>query len=321
MTKRIVIALALAMGLAVTSRGGESEFPLFKMGAGGRAIGTGGAFTGAADDASALFWNPAGISQIKSAFSAEFTNRVHFQNSTFLELFAVYSDIKYGAFGIGVLSDQIDEILAYDSEPNYLGKFGSYQRAIIIGYAYNLTPVNIGLSLTSVQAGLDPPMGDIRGSGLTFTLGLMTRLSGHFKIGSIIRPGFSVEYDDSKDEIPGNARLGMEFGMGTGLLDRDDSLKFVIDFDQSNKLPMKINTGLEITLFKFLALRGGINSIHFETRTDDLELSDLTSSNMKYCFGAGIKVPASSVGAFNLDIGLMSTRLGSSTAITINWAK
>jgi hypothetical protein len=321
MTKRIAISILLVFALAAALWAGESEFPLFKMGAGGRAMGTGGAFTGAADDASALFWNPAGISQIKSPFSLEFTNRMNFQNSQFLEFFAVYSDIKYGAFGLGVLSDQTDEILAYDSDFNYLGKFGAYQRAIIVGYAYNLTPINIGVSLTSVQAGLDPPQGDVSGNGLTFTLGLMTRLTRNFKIGSIIRPGFSIEYDGAKDETPGNARLGLEFSTGTGLASEADSLRFLLDFDQSNKMPMKINGGLELTLFKFLALRGGVNSLSFETRTDDIELTDLVSSNIKYCFGAGLRIPSSSIGAFNLDFGLLSTRLGSSTAITISWAK
>jgi hypothetical protein len=305
---------------AAASLAGESEFPLFKMGAGGRPLAIGGAFTGAADDATALFWNPAGMSQLKNKFSLEFTNRLHFQSSKFLEMFAVYSDIRYGAFGIGFLSNQTDDILAYDSDFNYLGTFGAYQRSIMIGYAYNLTPVNIGLSFSSVQTGLDPPQGEVKGNGLTVTLGLMTRISGNFKIGSIIRPGFSTKYDNSKDEIPGNARLGMELAFRTGITSPNDTTRFLMDLDQSNKMPMKINAGLEMTMFKILAVRGGINSIYFETRTSKLELSDLMSSNLKYCFGIGLRVPTSNAGAFNLDAGIVVTKLGNSTAISVSWA-
>jgi hypothetical protein len=220
-----------------------------------------------------------------------------------------------------VLSDQTDEILGYDSNFNYLGKFGSYQRAILVGYAYNLTPVYIGLSLGTVMAGMDPPQGKISGNGLTVALGLMTRITENFKIGSTIRPGFSVKYDNSKDETPGNARLGAELALKTGISSPDDSLRFVIDFDQTNKLPMKINTGIELTFLRILAVRGGINSLSFETRTSKLKTSDLMKSNLKYCLGAGIRVPSSGMGLFILDFGYMSTRLGSSTAITINWAK
>ena len=319
MIKRMTIVITLLFAAAALA--GESEFPLFKMGAGGRAMALGGAYTGAADDATSLFWNPAGMSQIKSDLSFVFTNRLHFQSSKFLELFAVYSDIKYGAFGLGVISNTTDDILAYDDSFNYLGTFGAYQRAIMIGYAYNLAPVNIGLSISSVQAGLDPPDGDISGNGLAITLGLMTRLSSHFKIGSIIRPGFATKYDDSKDEIPGSARLGFEAGFKTGLTSPTDSMRFLLDLDQTNKLPMKINAGLEFTFFKILALRGGLNSFYFESRTGNVEVSDLNSANRKFTVGLGIRVPTSNAGSFVLDTGLVSTRLGNSTAISIGWAR
>ncbi len=319
MIKRTIIVLTLF--LAAAAQAGESEFPLFKMGAGGRAMALGGAYTGAADDATSLFWNPSGMSQIKDNLSIVFTNRLHFQSAKFLELFATYSDIRYGAFGLGVISNTTDDILAYDDDFNYLGSFGAYQRAIMIGYAYNLAPVNIGLSITSVQAGLDPPEGDIRGNGLAVTLGLMTRLSGNFKIGSIIRPGFATRYDDSKDEVPGSARLGLEAGFKTGLTSPTDSVRFLLDLDQANKMPMKINAGLELTFLKILALRGGINSFYFESRTGNVEVSDLNSANRKFTVGLGIRIPTESAGSFVLDTGLVSTRLGSSTAISIGWAR
>jgi long-subunit fatty acid transport protein len=321
MTKHGLILILLLCVTASPAVAGETEYPLFKMGAGGRAVAMGGAFTGVADDATAVFWNPAGMAQIKSRFSLAFTNRLHFQDSKFLEFFATYSDIKYGAFGIGVLSDQIDEILGYDSGFNYLGKFGAYQRSIMVGYAYNLTPVYVGLSLGTVLAGMDPPQGKLSGNGLTVALGLMTRITKNFRIGSTIRPGFSVKYDNTKDETPGNARLGAELALRTGISSPTDSLRFAIDLDQTNKLPMKINAGLELTFFKLLAIRGGLNSLNFETRTSELTTSDLMSSNLKYCFGAGIRVPSSSIGALDLDFGYMSTRVGNSTAITISWAK
>jgi len=314
----LIVMIGLAAGLATA---GESEYPLFKMGAGGRPVALGGAFTGVADDASAVFWNPAGLAQLQNQFSLEFTNRLHFENTKFLELFAAYSDIKLGSFGLGILSNQIDEISAYDSDFNYLGKFGAYQRAIFLGYAYNLAPVNLGIHLGSVQAGLDPPQGDVSGTGFTMTLGLMTRINKNFKIGSTIRPGFSIKYDDTKDDVPGNARLGLEFRMGTGISSPSDSMRLIIDLDQSNKLPMKINGGLELTFFNLLALRGGINSFVFESRTEDLSSGDLRSANLKFSFGAGLKLPLQDAGNFTFDFGLLSTSLGNSTALTISWAK
>jgi hypothetical protein len=321
MVRKISTLLILTLLLTLQAHAGESEFPLFKLGAGARAVGMGAAYTGVADDATAIFWNPAGMSQIKSRFSLEFSNRLHFQSSKFLELYGVYSDIKYGAFGVGFLSDQTSDILAYDANFNYLDNFSAYQRAFIVGYAYSLTPINIGLSLTSVQAGLDPPQGKVSGSGMTVTLGLLTRVTNYFKIGSTIRPGFSTKYDNSKDDIPGNARLGFEISARTGLTSPNDSLRYVLDLDQSNKLPLRINTGIEMTLFNILAVRGGLNSLYFETRTGNIKLSDLISSDIKYCLGLGLHIPSSNAGSFNLDGGFMSTRVGNSTSISISWVK
>ena len=314
----MVFLLAL---LSATAFAGESEYPLFKMGAGGRSVAMGGAYTGAADDASAVFWNPAGMAQPRNTISIIFTNRLHFENTKFLELFAAYSDVKYGSFGLGILSNQIDEISAYDSDFNYLGKFSSYQRAILLGYAYNLAPVNLGISIMAVQAGLDPPQGSVDGNGLTMTFGIMTRVTRSFKIGSVIRPGFSIRYNDTEDEIPGNARLGAEFRFKTGFISPSDSLRLVVDLDQSNKFPMKVNAGIEFTFMGVLSIRGGINSLVFETRTDELNTSDLMSSNLKYSFGGGFKFEVSDAGSFDLDFGLISTSLGNSSAISISWAR
>lgn len=50
---------------AINSRAGTSSFPFLKTNVGARAVGLGGAFTGLADDASALFYNPAGITYVE----------------------------------------------------------------------------------------------------------------------------------------------------------------------------------------------------------------------------------------------------------------
>ena len=47
-------------------RTGTAMFQFLKIGVGGRAVGMGGSFVAVANDASALYWNPAGIVQIGS---------------------------------------------------------------------------------------------------------------------------------------------------------------------------------------------------------------------------------------------------------------
>jgi long-subunit fatty acid transport protein len=321
MTNKILIISAAILAISQAAFAGETEFPLFKVGAGGRAVSMGGAFTGIADDASAVFWNPAGLAQVSSPISIAFTDRLNFQSSKFLEFFASYSDLKYGSFGVGVLSNQIDDIIETDTDRNLLGTFGAYQRAIMIGYAYNLTPVYVGINLASVQSGMDPSSGDIKGSGFSLGLGLMTRVTGNLKIGSIIRPGYSIKFDDSKDDIPGSTRLGAEFTMRTGLTSANDSLRLALDLDQANKMPLKLNAGLELSFMNLIALRGGLNSFMIESRTEEIKHSDLLSANLKFCFGVGLKFDIVDTGKLGLDVGVISTSLGSATAISLSWMR
>ncbi|MCC6477412.1 PorV/PorQ family protein [bacterium] len=69
----LVCVLVLSSQSLAVSKVGTTAAPFLNIAVGARALGMGGAFTAMADDASALYWNPAGIAGIER-FS---TNLVH----------------------------------------------------------------------------------------------------------------------------------------------------------------------------------------------------------------------------------------------------
>src|ERR1700677_492588 len=82
-----LLLLMPAIGLTQTpsSYNSPNPLPVFGLpntyGIGPRAIGMGGAFTAIADDASAAYWNPAGLSQISSYEISISGAPIYFQNN------------------------------------------------------------------------------------------------------------------------------------------------------------------------------------------------------------------------------------------------
>jgi hypothetical protein len=66
--RRVVLCAVVALGWLMVQPASAAKFAgaFMENGGGARALGMGGAFTAVADDPSATFWNPAGLSQIDS---------------------------------------------------------------------------------------------------------------------------------------------------------------------------------------------------------------------------------------------------------------
>ena len=66
---RFLVVVAVALGIlsyGCVALGADSHAaPYLRMGVGARALGMGGAFTAIADDATAAYWNPAGLVKIE----------------------------------------------------------------------------------------------------------------------------------------------------------------------------------------------------------------------------------------------------------------
>ena len=101
-------------------KAGTVAAPFLKIGVGARAVALGGNYVGLADDATALYWNPAGITNLdKISFSA--THTQWFADITHNAImFAVAID-NNSAFGIEVLhltSGNIEQTTISEQEGN-----------------------------------------------------------------------------------------------------------------------------------------------------------------------------------------------------------
>ena len=138
-----ILALILVLSAAQAfsqNKVGTTAAPFLGIGAGPRAIGMGGAFTAVADDPSALYWNPGGISRTgQSAVLVEHTNYlVGTSFNYFAGVVALNSD---NALGLSVTNlNYGSDIVTTVSQPDGTGEtWSASDWAVGLSYARNLT--------------------------------------------------------------------------------------------------------------------------------------------------------------------------------------
>ena len=124
---------------------------LFLMGNSARSLGLGRAYTGLANDAEALLYNPAGLSQVHiHSFTGMpgLGNQLSFYGGASHVTFALtFPAAVYGTFGMSLLYSGIKIDTLYDSEGNMLsGDSGTSvtHAGFIVGYAKRFSVIGIG---------------------------------------------------------------------------------------------------------------------------------------------------------------------------------
>ena len=124
-----VTLIVLAGSITTFAQKYTAEF--LTTGVGARALGMGGAFVAIANDATACYWNPAGLSllrqrEVTMMHATRFSGIVH---SNFVNF--VYPDQKGSAFGVSWFRIGVDDI------PKST-KLDEFNRPIIEGYMKNI---------------------------------------------------------------------------------------------------------------------------------------------------------------------------------------
>ena len=160
LTKLLVLAaLALAPRLqAVESvyTASTRQDPLGPAGASARAIGLGSAYVGVSDDASALFWNPAGLTQLAQPEVAlhHLSGLAGIQQDTFA---AAFPTRKAGVFGLYGHFVDYGTFEGFDASGIQTADYKARQMTLDAGWAKKLvSTLSAGFSLRSTQQTLGP---------------------------------------------------------------------------------------------------------------------------------------------------------------------
>ncbi len=248
-------------GNADSAMSGGTE-SMFSLGAGSRASGMGGAFTAVSDDATGLYWNPAGLSDLSQTGLTGFHSTL-FEGSSYDFFSICQPTVRYGGFGFAFLRVGTDGIQAYDSRSASLGEISYSQSEMLFSYgrALPLSPpfdLRLGASIKVVTQ----RMGDFGAEGVGLDVGAMypfPYLKG-LTLGVSLRdsPGAKLKLVDRVESTPSSIRAGASYrGSFRG---GQDSAVFAADVSLPESAPAGLFVGGEYLVDNTVALRAGLNS-------------------------------------------------------------
>ena len=216
----IIAAALLAIAAGVNADDNKYAADWMTYGAGARALGMGGAYVAVADDATAAYWNPAGMPEVeRAAFSAMHSYTFN-GLAAYDSIYGAYNLGKYGAVGGGLLMFTVDDMPITDwnnpespnRRPVLKGYADSGDYAVYGSYGRQVLPkLNLGASgifimgrhLGEFEEGTDS-------SGQALDVAAKAGPFGPFTVGLNVQNIYSnLKWDTgTKETIPTNVKLG-----------------------------------------------------------------------------------------------------------------
>jgi hypothetical protein len=283
------------------SKSGTTAATFLEIPVSARAVALGSAFSAVANDASSLYWNPAGAARLVQT-EVVFTHMNWIADLGFDYSAAAIPVEGFGTLGISFTSLTMADMAVRTIErPDGTGElFNASSIALGVHYARSLSDrFSIGFTGKYVQENI----WHMKSYAFALDIGVLytTEFFNNMKIGAIIS-NFGTDMqmsgrdarlfqriDDQKmgsnDRIPVNIEmdswslpLNFQFGIATDLFaSEDQSLTVAIDALHPSDNYESINLGAEYSFFKTLALRGGYRAL------------GLADSEGGLSFGAGFK--------------------------------
>lgn len=263
MIKYIILSMILILSVcyAQNEDGGEAG-AFLENGMGAKASSMGGAFVSLADDANAVYWNPAGLAQIKQ-LSADFMYASPMSEIDGVDYytFAVSYPTEIGIVGLGLIHFSVADIPITSDRSGPTGEtFSNTETAIFVSYGMALDEaMSIGLSLKI----LNHAVYEYSATGYGIDLGFLYRFSDRLRLGiqlnNLMAP--SLQLNNEIYSVPLKLNTGLSYKLF-------DVFTMVTDFKFAGDKSIVIKPGMELGLWQnILFVRQG-----YSMNTDEWSL-------------------------------------------------
>ena len=316
----IMVSLIFAQNNVATTSAAFLE-----IGPGARSLGMGSAYVSVANDASSLYWNPAGIvnvsrPEVQSFYTPWLVETQYYYNTAVVPLG------PYGNLGFSFTAITMDEMIVrtvQDPEPSDYGqKFDAGNISMGIAYAKKLTDrFSFGFQTKFIQESI----WQMNAQGFAVDIGTLFITKRDLRIGmSVSNFGgklgmegnntlVDIDVDENiygnNDRIDGNLGtakwplpLMFRFGISREFTFASNmKCLFAVDAIHPNNNPEYLNIGLEYSAMDMVFLRVGKSHTFYELSFQEDDQNIGIGPEQGLSFGAGVKYQIPRGPMFNID--------------------
>lgn len=246
------VALWLAPPAALAGDPGSAGFLSLRLGTGARAAGLGDAFVSLADDATAVYWNPAGIAAVPATSLALQHNE--WFDTVRVESAAIAHATDLGVFGLHFSGMYMDEIERTEGPSGQgTGNFNVYEIAVTGAYARRIRDWDVGGGVKWLNGGLD----DASANGWAVDLGARyhTKIEGLTFGGAAQHLGPDMKFVSADFKLPATLRAGADYQLQFENYKSDVVVAY--DLELVNDDDARNHIGFEYTYMQLLSVRAG----------------------------------------------------------------
>lgn len=248
LARRAVAAVALCLaacgGGAPDAHAGGTAMEFLKVGIGAKAAGMGDAFVALADDASASYWNPAGVAG-QDGRQALFTHSEWLSDIRLENASLAWGDERQG-LGFSATILHVGGLEERDESGAYLGEFRFFDYAFGLSYARAVAPgTRIGVTGKLLMEQIDRE----RASTLAADLGMLLEVPGTSLTlgGALTNLGSGLKFDAVSEDLPTTLALGASYQL-PGLLPWMAGMTFAADVRKARGSDASLKLGWEMGL-------------------------------------------------------------------------
>lgn len=227
----VVFLLSATLFSPLHAQDGGRPGEFLRYGIGARALGMGGAYTALSDDATAVYWNPAGLGQLDQLYFHAMNTQL-FMDSNFesitlaAPLYGLPTEGSKFSIGFGYVLLKTDDFERRDVNGRFINDpFDDKQTAFLFPFAYDhissIGRISVGGRLTVFQHSLY----DYSDTGTGLDIGILTQFINPprwtglgllpisallpWRFGAVLHMPSGVELKSQEEDYPSSLRLGV----------------------------------------------------------------------------------------------------------------